>query len=163
MNKDLVSKDDFIRILFLQETPQVAAQVFDEFEYEPNTEISVVDCVRVLYPDELKSDDWKQMDYFVPQTSNSDKMIMRDLLDLGLIISCPDDLTAEDTCLISFLLLEKGMLCIVSEFFAVACSFVPGIKEYWDFLKTQDEVNLVHYLEKYADCDVNLKFMNNLL
>ena len=91
------------------------------------------------------------------------QLILRDLLDLQYVVTCEDDITAEKVNKICFLLVEKGMLCIASEFFATACSFLPGMQEEWDKMKNDHNPNLRAYIEKFADKDVNLDFMKGLL
>lgn len=161
--------------VFEKNTTQEALQYFSERE-ELIGIISLPDCIKILYKEQLTTDfSWKQLDEFIPPSTHIYKLILRDLLDSGYIVSCFDEKThlrdtlcskiptAKEVFEISFLLVEQGMLCIASEFFVTAYNCISGIQEEWDNLKNDSTPNLRSYIEKFADKDINLDFMKGIM
>ena len=162
MGKNL-KKNQFITLLFEHESAREAYDFFNEHQ-EFIGKISLPECIELLYRRELCFEKgWRQLDEFISPSKDINKLILRDLLDVGYIESCPDNITAKEVYKISFLLAELGMYCIVSEFFATACNFIPEMQVEWDKLKNDPEPNLRSYIEKFAERDVNLQFMKGLL
>ena len=160
---NLLKKNQFITLLFESKDARDAYDFFNEYK-EFIGKISLPECIELLYRRELYFEkDWKQLDKFITPSKHINKLILRDLLDVGYIESCPDNTTVEEVYKISFLLVELGMYCIASEFFATACSFISGMQEKWNKLKNDSTPNLRTYIEKFADKDVNLNFMKGLL
>lgn len=160
---NLLKKNQFITLVFKHESAREAYDFFNEHK-EFIGKISLPECIELLYRRELYFEKgWKQLDEFISPSKHINKLILRDLLDVGYVESCPDNITAEEVFKISFLLVELGMYCVVSEFFATACSFLPGMQEEWDKLKNDSTPNLRSYIEKFAERDVNLQFMKGLL
>ena len=167
--------DLVVNSVFKKSTVQEAVQYFDERK-DLIGMISLPDCIRVLYKEQLISDfSWKQLDTFIPPSTHIHKLILRDLLDIGYIVSCFDEKTylrdtlcskiptVKEVFEITFLLIEKGMLCIASEFFVTAYNCISGIQEEWDNLKNDSTPNLRAYIEKFENKDINLSFMKGIL
>lgn len=167
--------DLVVNLVFKKSTVQEALQYFDEHK-DLIGMISLPDCIKVLYKEQLTSDfSWKQLDTFIPPSTHIHKLILRGLLDIGYIVSCFDEKTylrdtlclkiptAKEVFEITFLLIEKGMLCIASEFFVTAYNCISGIQEEWDNLKNDSTPNLRAYIEKFEDKDINLSFMKGIL
>ena len=161
--EEFVKKEDFIRKVFGASNSLEAIKIFQNegSSYEPvNKKISVKDCVMALHKNEFLNFVWESDDNFVEPTNSKEKLIMRDLLDLGYIVDINeeyyDPITIYD---LTFFLLRKGMLCIASEFFSTAWSCVYGVNLIWKEQKRQQRPTLVSYVEKYKDKDVNLEFM----
>ena len=172
-NKEIVNL--VVTSVFEKNTTQEALQYFSDRE-DLIGMISLPDCIEVLYKEQLTTDfSWKQLDEFIPPSTHIYKLILRDLLDSGYIVSCFGEKTylrdtfcskiptAKDVFEISFLLVEQGMLCIAAEFFVTAYNCISGIQEEWDKLKNDSTPNLRSYIEKFADKDINLNFMKGIM
>ena len=160
---NLLTKTQFIILLFESDSPKEACELFNQYPQFIG-KISLPECIEYLYNTQLYSDQsWKQLDRFIEPSKHINKLILRDLLDVGYVESCPDEITAEKVFSFTFLMVELGMYCIASEFYASACSFVPGMQEYWDTLKDDKNPNLRSYIDKFRDQELNLDFMKGVL
>lgn len=159
-----VTNSQFITLLFESASPKEAYQLFEENK-EFIGQISLPECIEHVYGYDLYFDkSWQQLDHFIPPNLQKNKQIMRDLLDIGYIEACPDEISAEKVYKISFLLVELGMYCIASEFFASAIGAgISGMQEIWDSLKDDDRPNLRSYINKFGPLEANLTFMKGLL
>ena len=158
----LLKKNHFITLLFEYETAHEAYDFFSKHQ-EFIGNITLPDCLELLYRKELYFDfSWQQLDEFISPSKHINKLILRDLLDIGYIECCPNNIAVDKVYKMTFLLVELGMYCIASEFFATARSFIPGMQEMWDFLKNDSTPNLRAYITKFADKEMNLNFMKGL-
>ena len=109
----------FVEKLFKQNNSQEAIAFFEREENKQFIEkVNVKDCVEVIFPEEmLFTNVWKQDKNFVEPNNSKEKQILRDLIDMGYVIPCEDFLRPEIIFRTTFLLLQKGMLCIAAEFF----------------------------------------------
>lgn len=154
-----MTKELFITQLFSCSGADEAFNYFTSNSEFPTGSITIIDCINVLYLDEFRTKTWQQMDEFIPSSMHLHKLIMRDLIDIGYITVCPDIIDCKTVYDVTFFLVEKGMLCIASEFFVTAMNVADGIPEEWERLGSSSEPNLRKYIEKFADKDVNLSFI----
>ena len=154
-----VKVTSFLMVLFNFQTADEAVNFFNGFPDYIGV-ISLADCLKCIYFKELFLDDsWKQTDVFIPPTVNNYKVILRDLLDLGYIVCCPDNMKADEVYEMSFLLFEQGLLCIASELFISALNSISGMYEVWEQQKDSIKPNLRQYVTKFYDKDENLNFI----
>lgn len=154
-----MTKELFITQLFSCSGADEAFNYFTSNSEFPAGSITIIDCINVLYRDEFHTQTWQQINEFIPPSMHVYKLIMRDLIDIGFITVCPDNIDCKTVYDVTFFLVEKGMLCIASEFFVTAMNVVDGIPEEWARLGSSSEPNLRKYIEKFADKDVNLSFI----
>ena len=160
---NLLNEKHFLTLLFENDTSKEAYDFFNQYP-EFIGKITLTDCIELLYKKELYfNNNWQQLDKFIKPSQHKYKKILRDLLDFGYIESCPEGISADYVYKIAFLLVELGMYCIASEFFASACSSVPQMQEIWDSLKGETSPNLRAYITKFANKEINLEFMKGLL
>ena len=80
-----MTKELFITQLFACSSTQEAFDYFSSNTEFPAGSITVIDCINVLYSNEMRTKSWQQMDNFIPSSMHLHKLIMRDLIDIGYL------------------------------------------------------------------------------